>query len=213
MRRIQVAGRREIADGVHLLTLTRDFDFRPGQIVGLSVDPAAPARWYSIASGTRDDRIEVVFDVVAGGVLTPALARIGAGEELYLAGPGGEFADAGTEGFWIATGTGIAPFRSMLRSGAGAGKTLVQGAKTRGDFLFSDEFAAALGDRYVRCASRETGPGLYPGRLSAWLRGREDLPQTDSYHLCGGADMVVDVRDILISKGVPWARVFSEIYF
>ena len=205
--------RREIADGVHVLAFQRDFDFRPGQIVGLSSGDPMPFRWYSIASGTEDERIEVVFDVVAEGALTPLLARAEAGDTLLVTGPRGEFAETGTDGLWIATGTGIAPFRSMTRSGLGKRKILVHGARGRADFLFSGEFAASLGERYVRCASREEGPDLYPGRLSAWLRERENLDADHRYLLCGGADMVVDVRDILISRGVPWSNVLSEIYF
>ena len=33
------------------------------------------------------------------------------------------------------------------------------------------------------------------------------------YYLCGSADMVVEVRDILIGKGIPFGHIISEIYF
>ena len=33
------------------------------------------------------------------------------------------------------------------------------------------------------------------------------------YYLCGSAEMVVEIRDILIEKGIPFDRIISEIYF
>jgi len=66
---------------------------------------------------------------------------------------------------------------------------------------------------YIRCCSQEEGPGLYPGRLTAYLKDLKTLPTAQMYYLCGSAEMVVETRDILISKGIPFANILSEIYF
>jgi ferredoxin--NADP+ reductase len=42
---------------------------------------------------------------------------------------------------------------------------------------------------------------------------QSNLPLNYKYYLCGSAEMVVDVRDILIAKGIPYEQIFAEIYF
>jgi NAD(P)H-flavin reductase len=46
----------------------------------------------------------------------------------------------------------------------------------------------------------------------AWLRSHE-LPAGHRYLLCGSARMVVEVRDLLIARGVPFEDIVAEIYF
>jgi ferredoxin--NADP+ reductase len=44
----------------------------------------------------------------------------------------------------------------------------------------------------------------------------ESLPELDpaiKYYICGSAEMVVDTRDILLAKGIPFGQIISEIYF
>jgi ferredoxin--NADP+ reductase len=194
--------------------------FEPGAIVGLALHPAGPSRWYSLAGGPAEGVLQVVFDVVPGGALTPALAALRPGDRLWASAPGGEFRDPGGRALWLAAGTGIAPFRSMVRAGRTAGKTLVHAARTRDSFLFAPEFAAAASAgagrdafRYVRCASRDAGEGLYPGRLTEYLSRVPELPEAERCLVCGSADFVVDVRDILIARGIPFEAIVSETYF
>lgn len=41
----------------------------------------------------------------------------------------------------------------------------------------------------------------------------DTLPRNYMYYLCGGGMMVIDVRDLLIEKGIPFGNILSEIYF
>ncbi len=50
------------------------------------------------------------------------------------------------------------------------------------------------------------------GLLLTWKSKRCPDPGL-KYYLCGSAEMVVDTRDILIRKGVPFDQIISEIYF
>lgn len=79
-------------------------------------------------------------------------------------------------------------------------------------FYFQDEFLDCLGESYIRCCSQETGDGLFSGRLTQWLR-EQVLPSEISFFLCGSVEMVVETRDILISKGVDIDNIMSEVYF
>jgi ferredoxin--NADP+ reductase len=135
------------------------------------------------------------------------------GDTVSISEPFGDFICDNSPAYWIASGTGIAPFYSMLKAGLGTDKILLHGGRTAESFYFQNEIFSALGKDYVRCCSQETGDGLYNGRLTEFLKNQTDLPLNYKYYLCGSAEMVVDVRDILISKGIPYGHIFAEIYF
>ena len=202
----------EVAPGVRRLSFSRPWDFVPGQSVALTLDPAVPARFYSIASGAADPLVDVLYDVVPEGTLTPRLAALVPGDTLLCSRPFGAFRDAEGPTCWIATGTGVAPFLSMVRSGRTGDKVLAHGSRTLGGLFERGLFASLLGDCYVPCCTREEGAGVRPGRVTDWLR--EGFPAGRSrYMLCGNSRMVVDARDILIGAGVPFTDVVAEIYF
>ena len=54
---------------------------------------------------------------------------------------------------------------------------------------------------------------VYFGRLTNWLKEQKELPLDIKYYLCGNPEMVVEVRDILVSKGISFNNIISEIYF
>ncbi len=205
--------KQEIAPGVFVLRFERSHDFLPGQVVGITTDKAIPARLYSICSGAEDKYLEVLFNIKEEGVLTPLLAQLNLGDPVSVSKPFGAFLGDDKPAWWIASGTGVAPYRAMLRSGLGSNKMLIHGGRTADSFYFSDELSASLGDKYIRCCSQEENEAFYNGRLTNWLREQNDIPKNQNYYLCGSAEMVVEVRDILISKGVAIDQLMSEIYF
>jgi ferredoxin--NADP+ reductase len=190
----------------------RSFDFLPGQVVALSILSAGEQRLYSLATGQNEDEAGVLFNLAPGGWLTPQLAAVRPGHQLYCSQPFGSFAGFSGPAVWVANGTGVAPFLAMVRSGLTAEKILVHGARYRAHFYGQDLLAPALGDRYLRCASADSGDGLVAGRLTGLLESRS-WPADRPYYLCGSASMVVEARDILIRRGVPFKNILSEVYF
>jgi len=205
--------KQEIKPGVYLLRFERNHDFLPGQVVGITTDQSIAPRLYSICSGANEDWIEVLFNVKEDGILTPLLAQLEIGDLVEVSRPFGAFLGDEKPAWWIAAGTGVAPYRSMLRSGLGNNKKLIHGGRTSDSFYFEIEMKEAFGQDYIRCCSQESGEGLYHGRLTHWLCDLNELPKNHMFYLCGSAEMVVEVRDILISKGVAIEQVMSEIYF
>ncbi|MGA2477711.1 MAG: FAD-binding oxidoreductase [Spirochaetia bacterium] len=212
MQPVPVTANRQIVPGIFRLSFPRSFDFLPGQLVALSVDPEVPSRFYSIASGKDEAQVEILYDLVPHGLLTPRLVRLAPGDTVYVSPPFGRFIDGKGPSCWVAAGTGAAPFISMLRSGLAAEKVLVQGSRTVAGLLERGPFADALGERYFPCCSRENAEGIFPGRTTEWLTARP-LPAVPRYLLCGSSRMVVDARDIIIGKGAPFASIIGEIYF
>jgi ferredoxin--NADP+ reductase len=211
---VEIADNDEISPGVYVLSYPRQHSFIAGQVVGISISGDSEPRLYSIASGTTDEMIRLLYNIKPDGEISPNLAELKAGDSLYVSAPFGSFYGTAKPAVFIASGTGVAPFASMLRSGLYKDKVLIHGGRNLDSFYFSEEIRDLIGDEnYIRCCSRESGDGVYEGRLTTYLRERKDLDPGRKYYLCGLAEMVVETRDLLIDKGIPYENIIAEIYF
>jgi ferredoxin/flavodoxin---NADP+ reductase len=132
---------------------------------------------------------------------------------LWITPPFGNYEGTPDAGWWIAAGTGIAPFISMMRSGLSTNKTLLHGGRTLDSFYFDKELKMKMSDRYIRCCSQQESPDLFHGRVTQYLEQQENLPTNLKYYLCGSAEMVVECREILLKKGISYNNIVAEIYF
>jgi len=205
--------KKELQPGVFEYTFEYDKGFIPRQVVSLRWDVNMPGRLYSIMSGLSEEGIKILFNINPNGNLTPRMAKMQPGDKLYISDPMGKFLGVNEPAYWIATGTGIAPFISMMRSGMTDDKVLIQGARTLNQFYYSEELEKKFGQFYIRCCSQESKEGVFQGRLTFYLEMEEQLPKDYKYYLCGSSEMVVEVRDILIRKGIPFDNILAEIYF
>lgn len=212
LKEYTLTGNQEISEGVHLISFKREHEFIPGQVIKIALDNQHPPRIYSICSGNKASDISVLFNIKKGGLVTPRLASLIPGEKILASAPYGSFLGNDDPAWWIATGTGIAPFYSMLQSGQHENKKLIHGVRFLNQFYFEDEFEASFKEKYVRCCSRESSCNTFHGRITDYIQQLDTLPDLN-YFLCGSAIMVVEVRDLLISKGVSFTKIMSEIYF
>lgn len=201
-----------VSPDAYVLSFDKIRDFLPGQVVAVTTEPEIPPRIYSLCSAPDESTMSILFNVKTDGLLTPQLAALGNDDLIHVSMPFGAFLGDEQPAWWIASGTGVAPYRSMLRTHLGFNKKLIHGGRFAHNFYFQEEFGASLKDNYIRCCSQESGDGLYHGRLTHWLKAQQ-LPLSQMYYLCGSAEMVVEVRDILIAKGVGIEWIMSEIYF
>ncbi len=204
---------KEITPGTFLLSFKRTFNFSPGQVMALTTKENIPARLYSIASGNSDETIDILYDVKNEGELTPRLSILEKDDMILFSSPFGKFIDNNEPSYWISTGTGIAPFISMIKSGLIKNKKLIHGARNQYFFYFEDFLKSKLGSNYIPCCSQCEDNRFFKGRLTEYLKQKENLSINEKFYLCGSAEMIVDVRDILIDKGVPFNNIISEIYF
>lgn len=93
-----------------------DIEFAPGQYVTLRYEETP--RPYSVSCSPNDDAIEMCIRRVPGGTLTSDLCdEISEGDEVTLRGPNGDFTlqePSGRDMAFLCTGTGVAPFKSMI---------------------------------------------------------------------------------------------------
>jgi ferredoxin--NADP+ reductase len=190
--------------------------FEAGQFVRIALEESL-ARPFSFVNPPQDPVLEFYGIVVPEGPLSPRLARLRAGERLLVASnPAGflvlsEVPDART--LWlVSTGTGIAPFLSILRGEMLRRRfrdvVLVHAVRYRRELVYQDVIRE-LPVRYVTFVSREAAPGSLAGRIPAAMRdGRLEaaagLALDGDAHvmLCGNPEMLRDAGAALAERGL-----------
>ena len=204
-------------------------EFRPGQFMnlGLFLPSGFVSRSYSLASAPGQP-LEVLLACVNDGALTPALFELQEGGALSLdPKPQGfftfDYVPPHRELWLLATGTGLGPFLSMLRSGQAFERAerviLVHGTRGPSELAHRSELEALLSERagafrYVPVLSRQFEGELLQGRLtqaleSGELERRADTTITaESSHimLCGNPSMIDDVIAQLTARGLKKHR-------
>ena len=196
--------------------------FEAGQFVRIAVEERI-ARPFSFVNPPEDPVLEFYGIVVPEGPLSPKLMRLRAGERLLVAAnPAGflvlsEVPDAET--LWlVSTGTGIAPFLSILRTETQWQRfrnvVLVHAVRHTRELVYRELIGQIQRRhenvfRYVTFVSREAAPGSLAGRIPAAIRdGRLEaaagLPLDERSHvmLCGNPDMLKDASSALAERGL-----------
>lgn len=210
----RITGIRFLTPGTFVLRFTREnLEFKAGQriIVGLKND--MDQRDYSIYSGENDDYLEILVKVIDWGNVSEKLRSCRPGEELNVDGPYGNFIireedKLSARLIFIATGTGISPYHSFVRSYHDIDYTIIHGIRHRQDAYESDHYDPG---KYTMCISGESVHGI-KRRVTDYIidfRIRTDM----YFYLCGNGRMIYDVSRILIGKGVMADRILTEIYF
>lgn len=212
-RYVPVAENIMIAEGAYLLRFARDFEFTAGQVIALGVEEEIAPRFYSIASGEKDEWVEILYTEKSDGELTPHLSPLKAGDQLMLSEPFGQFTADTPSAVYVAAGTGIAPFMSRFRSGKALDATLIHGASYPEYFYYAEELEKLLGRKYIPCCSRCADETYFNGRVTRFLEIWNKTSKGKKYYLCGSAEMVVDTRDVLIAHGVQFDAIEAEIFF
>lgn len=202
--------------------------FKAGQFVSFEVpkegQPRLVTRPYSIASSPEQrDRILLVLNLVQGGPGSSYLFSLREGDRTSFKGPAGAFYlrdDETKDLLFVATGTGIAPIRSMilaqLQRAPDRPVTLFWGLRSQRDLYWQDELdaLAAAHPRFtaVTTLSRpEPGwPGVH-GRVTTLVEGRIASVTNLAVYLCGGSGMIKEVTARLHAKGL--CPIYREKYY
>lgn len=200
--------------------------FKAGQFVriALEINDETVARPYSLVNSPHESELEIFFNIVPQGPLTARLARLQPGDKIKVAEkPYGfltveEVPDA--RHLWmLATGTGIGPFLSILKSENARQKfekiVLVYSVKTARDLAYQ-EVIALINEQYqqqlsyIPLITRELKEGVLNKRVTEALQSGE-LEQLagirmgpDDSHvmMCGNSAMIADVTELLKSRNM-----------
>ena len=210
------------------------FDFTPGQFVTLDlpIHEQKNKRWrsYSIASAPNDSNIiELIIVFLEGGAGTNYLFNEATvGTEFLLRGPLGKFTlpeKIEKDIFLICTGTGIAPFRSMVQylhqnKLPHQNIHLIFGCRKQTDGLYLNELRKLSkhepGFHFHACFSREESlkeEGCYTGyvhHVYEQLLAHEKKPA--AFYLCGWKNMIDEAKERIIALGYDRKDIHLELY-
>ncbi len=212
------------------------FDFIPGQFVTLDLPihekPNKRVRSYSIASWPdRTNTFELLIVLLEGGAgSTYLFTEIKEGSELTLRGPLGVFTlptPVDKDIFMICTGTGIAPFRSMvnyimLHHIPHQNLYLIFGTRTSKDLLYHHEMKYLESEitnfHYIPTLSREQWNGqqgyVHPVYEKLLHQNRKDetaLPPA-LFYLCGWKAMIDEAKARIVQLGYDRKAIHLELY-
>jgi ferredoxin-NADP reductase len=205
---------RPVTAGAYVLRVERlGMQFRAGQSITLGVRRMRVNREYTVYSAEQDPHFEVLIREIRGGTVSPALCHCVPGEELECAGPYGSFvieqpADTRRRYLFVATGTGVAPFHSFVRSYPNLNYQLLFGVRQRAELY---DLADYDRQRVVACVSGEDG-GDFRGRVTDYLRQHQITPDTICY-LCGNGRMLSEAYDLLRQQAIPSTPLHVEAFF
>ncbi len=205
---------RHLTDSAFVVRLERNgLVFQTGQFIILKYGNSVDQREYSVYSGENDDFLEVLVREVEGGKISGKLKQLKPGDELDVTGPYGFFkfspGQFGSKKFlFIATGTGISPFHSFIKTYPELDYRLIHGVRYGEEAYEHCDFEK---EKITLCTSGESNGDFY-GRLTDYLYTQKPDADTNCF-LCGNSEMIYEVFDILTGKGVPVSNIYSEVYF
>jgi len=180
-------------------------------------------RAYSTASAPKGNQFELCLNRVQDGHFSPYLFDMNPGATVDMKGPLGHFVlkNTPTDSIFVATGTGVAPFRSMLLAHLETNPdrkfTLVFGVRYEQSLLYRDEFESLAkiypNFRFLPTLSRpdENWKGLTGHVQQHVLDELDDRRDVDVY-ICGMKAMVDDVRTKLKDLGLDRRQIIFEKY-
>ncbi|MFW6246100.1 MAG: ferredoxin--NADP reductase [Tangfeifania sp.] len=214
MKKHIITGVKHLTDFTFVLRMERNgMDFYTGQFVILRRPRTVDQREYTIYSGEHDDFLEVLVREVTNGKVTPRLKNLSPGNEIEVDGPFGFFRFQ-PEMFpqkkflFVATGTGISPFHSFIRTYPDIDYQLIHGVRLGDEAYDHDHFSK---EKITLCTSGDN-KGDFKGRITDYLRQKDFDPATACF-LCGNSEMILEAYDILTGKGVEAHNIFTEVYF
>ena len=191
----------------------KDLQFEPGQYVVLRMPDELKGREYSIYSATTDNYLDFLIREIPEGEFSRYLRHLPEGSEIDVEGPKGYFvldsrSKQGASTMMIATGTGISPFHSFVKSYPHLDYRVLHGVRFADEAYGRESFHP---DRFMVCSSRRDD-GDYFGRVTDYLQQATVTPDTICY-LCGNSEMIDQVTSILEGYGLPPENIRTEVFF
>jgi ferredoxin--NADP+ reductase len=191
----------------------KTFRFSAGEFIMVGVGDSV-MRAYSITSGPYDDRLEFYSIKAPDGLLTSRLQHITVGNKIKISEkPTGSLTLANVElggHLWmLATGTGIAPFISLLRDPATYEAFehihVLWSVRTQTELNAYDSFLSSSNISYTPIVTRDPEYAGETRRITSLLADSvavtSGLPSENKVMMCGSMPFNKDVKETLTKLG------------
>lgn len=219
-----------------------EFNFEAGQFVNLKFMDGDKEiqRAYSIASGPTFEKVggngfrfELCVEIIEGGKAGAYFEKIEVSETSMFKGPFGvcTVPNSCKEIVLVGTGTGIAPIKSILEDIDFHGKEVEKinvlfGCRYEKDFFYLDELRKlnhnlvekGINIKTYLCVTRESemiveGLDTFYGRVTSLLDQQSELLNENSHlYICGGSEMIKQVREIGLTNKIDKGNIHVEIF-
>jgi ferredoxin--NADP+ reductase len=214
MESFRVIENVQLSEGTFRLRTERpDTTIRAGQCFSVGTKDLGINREYSMYSGANDPYIDFLIREVPDGIVTPVLAQLNVGQLVEIGGPYGDFCvdkhDLLKDEFiFIASGTGIAPFHSYVKTFPDLKYNVFHGIRKETECY--DQQSYRNGGYFPAISQPTTQEsGQYVTKLLEDI----ELNPLAIYYLCGNRMMITNTVKLLLSRGVPGGQILMETFF
>lgn len=219
---VKILGIKQITHDVKQLRLEKPegYSFEPGQATKVSVNKEGwkdEDRPFTFTGLPGEDELELVIKIYEShGGVTNQINKLEKGDKLILGEPWGSISFSG-KGVFIAGGSGITPFISILRKlreeDKSEGNKLIFANNTARDIILEDELREMLGrDNFINVlAEKEEGEYL-EGYVSKGLLEDHVPDFSNMFYLCGPPPMMKAVLSDLKELGVDDRQIIREVF-
>lgn len=224
--------KEEVARSTLLLTFEvqsdSPFTFEAGQFVSLKFGDTS-WRAYSIASVPNEEALQLVVRLVPDGLASGIFDESSIGDTFGFKGPFGRFIlsdDVGKKLIFCATGTGIAPIRSMIlqeqKKEDPRPMELWYGGRDSEDIAYLDEVqnwgvdvklafskANEAQNPHSHYELNDDQIEVFDGRITQFIE-EHGCPKDGEYYICGNGDMVKSIEGLLLDSGVEKKHIHKE---
>ena len=197
----------------------KNINFNPGQFFSLGVPGVPINREYSVSSGIDENYLDFLIREINGGVLSTQLKSLKKDDQIKILGPYGEFYlkefNTNKKYNFFASGSGLAPFISIIRSFNNLSYNIFHGVR-----LFEDIYTENKLKNYnvfiSKFNSEEKHSSLrtYNGRITSNFEVIKNyINSNDLFFICGNSLMINDVYDYLEKNKIKNSNIYSELFF
>jgi ferredoxin--NADP+ reductase len=183
---------------------------KSGQCFNVGMPGMDINREYSMYSGADVDYLEFLIREVDNGLVSSRLRKLQVGDVVEIDGPYGEFCIPDHRQklklVFVASGTGIAPFHSFVKTYPNIDYTLIHGIRYPDEVYDVQDYKVGS---YIPCISSNNGKSF---RVTDYLR-QNRISKDSMVYLCGNRNMIIDSVQILLDQGIGGDQIVSEVFF
>jgi ferredoxin/flavodoxin---NADP+ reductase len=223
MKQLPVESINNISKDIYEIKLKRDdsYKFEVGKCVAIYGEDGVTSRPYSFSGGENDDTVSFLIRELPNGVISSYLRKLKKGDMVKVSNPYGWFTPGKYENsVFIATGTGISPFLSSLRSNKISPSRLYWGIRNESDYKpLLDEMEKIPINKlgvYKICVSGVSGRWGEKNYVTQRLKYDFEtnfIDKNSHFYICGLDKMIEECRIILLENGIDEEFIHIETFF